>query len=269
MPSLAVFMQPEEEQLKKLSRRYFRLAVVSLFLLAILRGLSSFFFTLFFWPAVGFGILAVYYQRAAKKEEEAKTAQWHQPDASSSSGFKNKRITLMVIVSAVFLLVIISSFFSSRKSNETPSSNDTTRAVEPESHQVETKSSQYDEALQEYNSQNYRLSISIARKALIGVPNSNDLMLVLGEDYGALKQNDSAFVWFDRAYQNGARSAELSHWLGYLYDDKGSISQGIQFYKDAVKQDSTRVQIYDRLAELEPEKSGWYKKKSNQWAEKK
>jgi tetratricopeptide (TPR) repeat protein len=260
-------MQPEEEQLKKLSRRYFRLAVISLFLMALLRGLSSFFFTLFFWPGVGFGILAFYYQRAAKKEEEAKTAQWHQPDSAPSSN-SNKRITLIVIVSAVSLLVIISSLISSMKGSDT-SSNETTQTTEPESQQEETKSSEYDKALLEYNNQNYRQSISIARKALIGDPNNNDLMQILGENYGALKQKDSSFVWFDLAYQNGARSAELSHWLGYLYDDKGSTSQGIQFYKDALKQDSTRTQIYDRLAELEPEKAVWYKKKSSQWAEKK
>jgi tetratricopeptide (TPR) repeat protein len=259
-------MEPEEEKLKKLSRRYFRVAVVSLFLMALLRGLSSFFFALFFWPAIGLGIIGFYYQRAAKKEEEDKTAQWHQPDSSAPSGFKNKRIILMVIASAVFLLIIISSQFSSEKNDI--SSDKTTLTDEPEAQQEEAKSSEYDRASIEYNKQNYRQSISIARKALIGDPNNNDLMLMLGEDYGALKQKDSSFIWFDRAYQNGARSAEVSHWLGYLYDDKGSTSQGIQFYKDALKLDSTRTQIYDRLAELEPEKTEWYKKKSSQWAEK-
>jgi len=259
-------MQPEEEQLKKLSRRYFRLAIVSLFLMAFLRGLSPFFFSIFFWPALGLGILGFYYQWAARKEDQAKTAQWHQPDPSAPSGVKNKRVILMVIASAVFLLVIISSLFSSNKSDD--SSNETTKTEEPESQQEDTNPSEYDRALLEYNKQNYRLSISIARKALIDDPKNNDLMLVLGEDYGALKQKDSSFVWFDRAYQNGARNAELSHWLGYLYDDQGSTSQGIQFYKDALKQDSTRTQIYDRLAELEPEKADWYKKKSSQWAQK-
>ncbi len=259
----------EEEHFKKLSRRYFQLTIVSLFLMAFLRGLSPFFFTLFFWPAIGFGILGFYYQRAAKKEEEAQTAQWHQPETASSPNSNNKRMILIVIVSAVSLMVIISSLFSSKKSDNTSSSNEIKETVEPESQQEETKSSEYDRALQEYNSQNYRSSISIAQKALIGAPNNNDLILLLGEDYGALKQKDSCFIWFDRAYQNGARNAELSHWLGYLYDDKGSTSQGIQFYKDALKQDSTRTQIYDRLAELEPDKADWYKKKSSQWAEKK
>jgi tetratricopeptide (TPR) repeat protein len=258
-------MQDEEEQLKKLSKRYFQLGVASLFLMAILRGLSPFFFTLFFWPALGLGILGFYYQWAARKEEQAKTAQWHQPDSSVSPSFKNKRIILMVIASAVFLLIIISSQFSSEKSDA--SSDKTIQPVESESQEEETKSSEYDKASMEYNKQNYRQSISIAKKAMISDPNNNDLMLMLGEDYGALKQKDSSFVWFDRAYQNGARGAELSHWLGYLYDDKGSTSQGIQFYKDALKQDSTRTQIYDRLAELEPERADWYKNKSKQWAD--
>lgn len=88
-------MQPGEDQLIKLSRRYFQLAVASLFLMALLQGLSSFFFTLFFWPALGFGILAFYYQRAAKSQEEARIPQWQEADAPSSS-VNNKRITLMV-----------------------------------------------------------------------------------------------------------------------------------------------------------------------------
>lgn len=268
-------MQPEEELLKKLSRRYFQIAVVSLFLMAFLRGLSPFFFTLFFWPALGFGILAFYYQRAARKEEEAKTAQWNQPNYGSASSSNSRRMTLIVIVSAISLLIIISSLISSMRSSET-SSTETNQTVEPEQKEEKQESSKekqepsaYEKAQLEYNSQNYRSSISIAREALAQDPNNNDLMLLLGDSYGFLKQNDSSFIWFDRVYQNGVRSGYLSHWLGYLYDEKGNISEGIRFYKDALKQDSTRTQIYDRLAELEPQKAKWYKKKSAQWAEKK
>ncbi len=261
-------MQPQEEQIKKLSKRYAQLAIGSLFLMALLQGLHSFFFTLFFWPAIGFGVLAIYYRMAAKREEQANTAQWQQTDSPTSSGFNTKRITLFVIVSAVSLLVIISSLIPSKRKDDT-SVEKTDQTVEPELQQSEKKSSEYDRALQDYNGQNYRSSISIAKKALVGDLNNNDLMLVLGDDYGALKQYDSSFIWFDRAYQNGARSAYLSHWLGYLYDEKGSLSQATEFYKDALKQDSTRTQVYDRLAELEPEKAGWYKKKSQQWAGKK
>lgn len=261
-------MQPEQEQIQKLSNRYFRLAVVCLFAMALLQGLHSFFLTLFFWPALGFVILAFYYQRIAIRVEQSNTAQWQQPDSSLSSRFNDKRITFLVVVSTVALLIIISSLISSKKNNST-NSEEIKKTDEPESQQEEKKYSEYDKALQEYNNQNYRQSISIARKALIADANNNDLMVVLGDDYGALKQNDSSFVWFDSAYQNGARSTYISHWLGYLYDEKGSASQAIEFYKDALKQDSTRTQIYDRLAELEPEKAEWYKKKSSQWGQKK
>lgn len=175
---------------------------------------------------------------------------------------------LIVIVSAISLLIIVGSLFSSKKNSES-SSKETNQTVEPDPQQEKQESSAYAKAQQEYNNQNYRSSISIARNALAEDPNNNDLMLMLGDSYGVLKQNDSSFIWFDRAYQNGVRSAYLSHWLGYLYDDKGNIAEGIRFYKDALKQDSTRTQIYDRLAELEPNKAEWYKKKSVQWAEKK
>src|SRR5258708_25311234 len=206
-------MQPEEDQIKKLSTRYTQLTIGSLFLMALLQGLHSFFFTLFFWPAIGFGVLAIYYRVAAKREEEAKTAQWQQSDPATSLGLNAKRLTLIVIVSAISLLVIISSLLSSKK-NDTTSEEKTIQTDEPASQESEKKSSEYDRALQEYNNQNYRQSISIARQALIADANNNDLMLVLGDNYGALKQNDSCFVWLNRAYQNGVRSAYLSHCLG-------------------------------------------------------
>src|SRR6478609_487716 len=258
-------MQPEEEQLRKLSGRYFRLAIVSLFLMAFLRGLSPFFFSIFFWPALGLGIIGFYYQRAARKEEEAKTAQWRQPGYGAPSSSNSKRTTLIVIVSAISLMVIVSSLISSMKGSNT-SSTETNQTVKPEQKEENQESSNeekqelstYDKAQQEYNNQNYRSAISIARNGLLESPNNNDLMLLLGDSYGFLKQNDSSFIWFDRVYQNGVRSGYLSHWLGYLYDEKGNLSEGIRFYKDALKQDSSRSQIYDRLAELEPNKAAWY-----------
>jgi tetratricopeptide (TPR) repeat protein len=260
-------MEADDDQLMKLSKRFFAMAVISLFLMALLQGLHSFFFTLFFWPAMGFIVLAFYYQRAAKKQEQEKTAQWRDAGYSASSNQRNKRLTLVIIIAAISVLIIVSSLFSSKNSSGDSGTNK--RVAESERSSETAENPDYARAVQEYNSQNYRRSIAIAKKALVDDPNNNNFMLVLGDNYGALKQNDSSFVWFTRAYQNGVRSASLSHWLGYLYDDRGSISQAIQFYKDALKQDSTRNQIYDRLAELEPEKSAWYRAKSSQWAQKK
>ena len=256
-------MEPDDGEISKLSKRYTRFAVTSFFLMALLQGLHGFFFTLFFWPALGFSALALYYRIAGKRQEQSFSSPWHQPDAAPAAR-ANKRITLLVIVGAVSLLVIISSLFSSRKSST--STQQTTQNNESGSEDNEMKPSSYEQALKEYDNKNYKQSISIAKQALLGDTNNNDLMLVLGDDYGGLKQQDSAFYWFNRVYQNGVRSAYLSHWLGFLYDEKGSLSQALEFYKDALKQDSSRTQVYDRLAELEPEKAAWYKKKSSQWA---
>ena len=259
----------QEEHLKKLTNRYVQLAIVSLFLMAFLQGLHSFFFTLFFWPSVGFAVLALYYRRAAKQEEQSNTAQWQQRDSSPSSAFKGSGIFMIAI--SIGVISFIAIFFSSvwSKRNDDASAKEVEKTDEPELQESEKKSSDYELALQEYNNQNYRSSISIGRKAIVNEPENKDVMLVLGDDYGALKQNDSSFIWFDRAYQKGARSAYLSHWLGYLNDDKGNQSVATEFYKDALKQDSSRTQVYDRLAELEPERAAWYKKKSAQWAKSK
>ncbi len=256
-------MDIDHDQFKKLQRRYTKLSIVLFFLMAALRGLHFFFFTIFFWPAVGFGILAIYYARAQKREA-APAPRW-QGTATPSGNVATKRPLFLIIVVAmglIPLIAIIASRFSSSGKNEDKIEN-----TEGESVETKTDSTDYDRALQFYNKKNYRASISVGRKAMLRDSRNGDVMLVLGDDYGSLKQYDSAFVWFDRAYQNGARSAYLSHWLGFLQDDKRNFSEAIRLYKDALQQDSTRTQLYDRLAELEPDRAVWYHKKSKQWAE--
>jgi tetratricopeptide (TPR) repeat protein len=256
-------MHPEDESLQKLRVRFTNLAVGSFFLMALLQGLHGFFFTLFFWPGVGFSVLAMYYYFAEKRATESNQARWQQSNASSVGvNPKSLRIILIAAAALAFLAVLIVAV-SKKTDDSTPAE---VQSQEPHPVEEEKKSSDYDRALQDYNNQDYRSSISIGRNGLLREPGNTDFMLVLGDDYGALKQYDSAFVWFDQAYQKGARSAYLSHWLGFLHDDKGNTVLALQFYKDALKQDSARKEVYDRLAELEPEKSDWYKAKSQQWA---
>ncbi len=261
-------MQADEDYFKKLTTRYIRLTVISLFTLALLQGLHSFFLTLFFWISAGFGALALNYYIAGKRVTQSQhEGQWSgSPDAST--GKRSPFLVFAIIgISAMILFAVIGSMISSRKSTDNNSS-EASKTEEPEQQQAEKTLSVYDLAAQEFNNKNYRQSISMSRKALLEDSGNKDFMLLLGDDYGLLKQLDSSFIWFDKAYQQGARSAYLSHWLGYLYDEKGSTSKAIEFYKDAVGQDSTRTPAYDRLAELDPDRAEWYKKKSRQWAQK-
>ena len=55
------------------------------------------------------------------------------------------------------------------------------------------------------------------------------------------------------------RDAFLSHVLAYLHDNNGNTSRALTLYKEAVGMDSSRTDIYARLAELEPSNATKYK----------
>jgi tetratricopeptide (TPR) repeat protein len=262
-------MQEDEEKLKAIGHRYTRLTMVSLFLLALLHGLDSLFFTIFFWLSLGFGALAINFAIASKRASEPNVS-W-EGSGTRSPSFQNKKNLIVIIVSlgAGFILffAIIASILSSSDDVEEQASQSTANQ-NTQSQSQESQLSDYQLASKEYDNQNYRQSISMCRRALISQPENIDLILLLGDNYGSLKQYDSAYIWFDKAYQSGARSAYLSHWMGYFYDEKGETSRAIEFYKDALHQDSTRTQVYDRLAELIPDQADWYRQKSKQWSAK-
>ena len=76
---------------------------------------------------------------------------------------------------------------------------------------------------------------------------------------------DKALESFSRAYDAGMRDAFLSHVLVYLYDNTGNTSRAIGYYKEALEMDSSRADIYARLAELEPSNASRYKKLAERW----
>jgi tetratricopeptide (TPR) repeat protein len=80
-----------------------------------------------------------------------------------------------------------------------------------------------------------------------------------GMVYYAQQDANRALDAFTRAYELGVRDAFLSHVLGYLNDNSGNTSRAIDFYKEAIGMDSSRTDIYVRLAELEPERAARYK----------
>ena len=114
-----------------------------------------------------------------------------------------------------------------------------------------------------YSSQSdYTNAIVTMEKCLQSYPDYGEGLQLMGTCYSRQEQNDKALPFFERAYATGMRNAELSHYLGYLHDLKNNVSQAIMFYKEAIQQDSAKVDVYKRLAELEPEKAKWYLKKA-------
>lgn len=86
-----------------------------------------------------------------------------------------------------------------------------------------------------------------------------------GMVYYDQQQGDRAFEAFSRAYSAGVRDAFLSHALAYYNDTRGNTTVAIGYYKEAVALDSTRSNIYARLAELEPSKEQRYRELYEKW----
>jgi tetratricopeptide (TPR) repeat protein len=124
----------------------------------------------------------------------------------------------------------------------------------------------YNKGLVYYDQKEYLESIEILRTCLQIDPSNKDAAYVMGHNYYDQEQYDEAFTWYSKAYAAGLRDAFLSHALGYLYDEKKqNASRAIELYKEALSMDSSRVTIYTRLAELEPEKAVFYKRKAKEW----
>lgn len=116
-----------------------------------------------------------------------------------------------------------------------------------------------------YNQQQYQKAIDVLKQSVQLQPNNGDAFFVLGHCYYDQKLQDEAFTWYTKAYENGFQDSFLSHVLGYLHDNKGNTSRAISFYKEAVKLDSSRADIYTRLAELEPVNASRYGKLAEKW----
>lgn len=250
-------------------RQYLRFTIIFLFALAFLHGLHSFFLTLFFWLSFGSGAMALFYHIQWKREmggerEDDQPYTRHQDPirvhpnqktAQNISAKSKQMVTIVVIAFALFfVLPIIISMFSNDKSKSNSSGSTSSSTDEGE----QSNTDLYSEAVQLYNSSDYRGVISLLKPVIVdGVEDRNSLVL-LGDSYYQEKNLDSAYVWYSKAYDLGERSSSLLHLMAYIKDTEGSTVQAVSYYKEAVGMDSSLTDIYVRLSELEPEHSSRY-----------
>jgi tetratricopeptide (TPR) repeat protein len=127
------------------------------------------------------------------------------------------------------------------------------------------KEAYYNIALTSYSQSDYSNAILTMKECLNSYPDYGDGLQLMGNCHSSLEQNDEALSFYERSYATGTRNAELSHYLAYLHDLKNNTARAIEFYKEALQQDSSKVDVYKRLAELEPDKAEWYSKKADAW----
>jgi tetratricopeptide (TPR) repeat protein len=111
----------------------------------------------------------------------------------------------------------------------------------------------------------YDESINEAKDLLELNPEYLDAMQLIGDNYYSQEKYDDAEIWYDSAYAKGLRNRYLCHLMGYINQTKGKTQQAINLYKEALKYDSSVVDIYERLADIVPDnEKEWYKRKITQ-----
>ena len=123
----------------------------------------------------------------------------------------------------------------------------------------------YNKGLVLYNQKNYSESAGLASRCIQIDPSNTDALLLLGDNYQGQNNLDLALASYNKAYESGVRSAALSNMLAYIYDEKKNALKAISFYKETLKLDSARTDVYGRLAVLEPQNKDWYVRKEREW----
>lgn len=123
----------------------------------------------------------------------------------------------------------------------------------------------YNKGLALYSKKDYSNSMESLRLCISFYPENLDALMVMGDNFYSQNQLTQAMTWYRQAYEKGARSSGLLNVMAYIYDQQNQRPEAIRLYKEALQQDSSLVEIYDRLAELEPNHAEWYKKKAQVW----
>jgi len=123
----------------------------------------------------------------------------------------------------------------------------------------------YNKGLVLYQKKEYQKSMDILRQCISLYPDNTDAIMVLGDNYYSQEQFIQALDWYKQAYDKGAKTAGLLNVMAYIYDQQNQKGEAIRFYKEALQQDSSLVDVYTRLADLDPNDSDWYKKKAQAW----
>jgi tetratricopeptide (TPR) repeat protein len=123
----------------------------------------------------------------------------------------------------------------------------------------------YNKGLSLYSKKDYQNSMESLRQCISLYPDNTDAIMIMGDNYYSQEQFTQAMTWYKQAYEKGARTSGLFNVMGYIYDQQNQKSEAIRLYKETLQQDSSLVDVYNRLAELEPNRAEWYKMKAEAW----
>lgn len=108
----------------------------------------------------------------------------------------------------------------------------------------------YNKSLLRFEQKSFDQAIAEAHNTLSIDPTFHSADVIIADSYYTMTNYDSAFRYYQIAYDNEVRSPWVCHVLGYLYQNRGDNDQAIALYKEAVSYDSSLTEVYQRLGEL-------------------
>lgn len=296
---------PDIPGLRRKGRRALRCAVAASFLLAFFWSVSDFLVWLFLGAAVYCYFLSWFYNfqtspRVTLSYEQQRSEM--NPDTASSPFAKRLSVFLFVFfaITAVAVFFKISMSTSTSDSDENPEEireDEQAQQHTPNSGQIldsltdrgnnmynngkfdsaivfynrvlkldpDNQSALYDKALAHYGKNEFNLAIPILQKCLSLHPEYGEALWLLGDVYYNWSKLDSAKVYFDRAFGVGLRNGTFLQLMAGLYEPLEK-SRAIELYRESIHQDSTLVESYKKLAELEPSGAADYQRRMKKWA---
>lgn len=117
-----------------------------------------------------------------------------------------------------------------------------------------------------YNQQQYDSADYYYDRALAGDPSNSAAVYNKGLIQYERQNFESARDLFEQSYSLGMRTGFLCTELAQRYAERGQTDQAVAMYKEAAAQDSTLVNVYTRLAELDPANATVYRALEVKWA---
>lgn len=120
----------------------------------------------------------------------------------------------------------------------------------------------YSKGLVLYGKKDYRSSITYVNRCLRLYPDYKQALWLLADDYYEVSNYDSALICAESAYDGDFKDPGFLFLLGDLYLKVGNRGRATEVFKELLGTDSTSAEVYEQLAELDPENATWYRSRA-------
>ena len=112
--------------------------------------------------------------------------------------------------------------------------------------------------------QEYRRGNALARRCLTYHPDYDPAWWLLGYSYDLTNETDSSLFCLEQAYQHEYAQPDFLQLLAEVYVKKNRRSEALAVYQRVIAMDTTKVDIYRKMAELDPDNAATYLRKASE-----